>query len=205
MAHHGQREALWLQDAARRALPERAGARARKARLRHREDPCRRPLRDRRRRTHGNRGVLDPPRRDRGGDGRPRPSCNGGEPAPRPARRPDDPGRKTRCRPGGTPGRLGKAGRRSRLRCARARGGGAGKSRVRGRTGEDGDDASAGTVPGTGSPDIERETASPEMPAAQTGLPPRPWPGPSPISRSARRCSSATISSPPCSRGVPAR
>ncbi len=29
-------------------------------------------------------------------------------------------------------------------------------------------DASAGTAPGTGSPDIERETASPEMPAAQT-------------------------------------
>ena len=39
------------------------------ARLRHREDPCRRALRGRRRLAGHDRGVLDPARRDRGGDG----------------------------------------------------------------------------------------------------------------------------------------
>ena len=43
---------------------------SRPARLRHREDPCRRALRDRRRFAHCDRGVLDPARRDRGGGGR---------------------------------------------------------------------------------------------------------------------------------------
>ena len=48
----------------RRAVPERACGGSLGARLRHREDPCRRALRDRGRLAQRGRGVLDPARRD---------------------------------------------------------------------------------------------------------------------------------------------
>ena len=69
VAVHGQREALRNQDADRGHLPQRARAWALPPRIRHREDPCRRALRDRGRLARGDRRILDPPRRDRGGDG----------------------------------------------------------------------------------------------------------------------------------------
>ena len=69
----GQRAALRLEDAVGRALPERACGRTREARLRHREDACRRALRDRGGIKGHRRGVLDAAGGDRGGDGSPRP------------------------------------------------------------------------------------------------------------------------------------
>ena len=50
-------------------LPQRGRARALPPGIRDREDPCRRALRDRGRLARGDRRVLDPPGRDRGGHG----------------------------------------------------------------------------------------------------------------------------------------
>ena len=100
VAHDGQREALRLEDADRRDLPERARGRADQARVRHREDPCRRPLRDRGRLPRGDSGVLHAPGRDRGGHGRARARHDGGQPAP--------------CRAGGADDARHQAGGRSR-------------------------------------------------------------------------------------------
>ena len=117
MAHHGQRGALRTPEADRHALPQRARARAHRPRLRHREDPRRRALRDRRGVAGHDRGVLDAARRDRGGDGRAQPRrLRGQSPACR-ARGADDPRRQARRRPQRTQGRLGEAGSRSGVRC----------------------------------------------------------------------------------------
>ena len=69
VALDGERGPLCAPEADRDALPQRARRRARKARLRRREDPCRRPVRDRGRAKRDHRGVLEPARRNRGGDG----------------------------------------------------------------------------------------------------------------------------------------
>ena len=94
------------------------------ARIRDREDPCRRALRDRRRLARSRRGVLVPARRDRGGGGRARRRRDRRRPAPRPARGADDPRGQARHRPGRAARELGETGRRARLRCAGARRGG---------------------------------------------------------------------------------
>ena len=70
------------------------------------------------------RGVLDPARRDRGGDVGARARQLRGQSARRRARGADDAGREARHRPRGIAGRLAETGRRSRARCP-----GAGRSR----------------------------------------------------------------------------
>ena len=122
MAHHGQREAVFLEDADRRALPGRARAGADLARLRHRKGPCRRAVRDRGRFPRNHRRLFHSPRGDRGGDGRARPGDAGGEPARRPARGADDPGGEARRRPCRTAGDVAAPGGRARVRRQGARG-----------------------------------------------------------------------------------
>ena len=73
VAHHVQRDPLSAPEADRHGVPERAGAGVGGARLRHREDPCRRALRDRGRAPRDRRGVLDEACGDRGCDGGARP------------------------------------------------------------------------------------------------------------------------------------
>ena len=156
-------------------------------------------------RTHGNRGVLDPPRRDRGGDGRPRPRSAPAE-NQRLAQR---------------AALMTRAGKRDVDRAELrgvwekqaadlgfdARGLAAEALERAGSVAPEKtvSDAAAGTGP---EPDRRTSNGKPhprKYRRRRPALPPRPWPGPSPISRSARRCSSATICSPPRSRGVPAR
>ena len=121
MAHHGQRAALRLEDGAGGALPQRAGRRARAARLRNREDPRRRAVRDCRGPARDRGGVFHAARRDRGGDGGPGAGHDGGEPASRPARGADDARGQARGRPGRTARDVGEAGCRARLRREGAR------------------------------------------------------------------------------------
>ena len=120
VALDGQRGALRTPEAGRDALPQRAGRRPGEARLRYREDPCRRPLRDRGGVARSHRELFDPARRDRGGDERPGAGRDGGQSAPGGARGADDKGRETRHRPRGAERGLGETGDRSRLRRARA-------------------------------------------------------------------------------------
>ena len=124
MALDGQRGPLRAAEADRHALPQRACRRSGEARLRHREDPCRRPLRDRRGVARGGRGVLDPARRDRSGDERTRTRQLRGQSAIGRAGGADDARRQARHRPRGIAGRLEETGRRSRARCPGAGRGG---------------------------------------------------------------------------------
>ena len=142
MAFDGQRGPLRAAEADRHALPQRACRRSCEARLRHREDPCRRPLRDRRRLARHDRGVLDPARRDRGGDGGAESRQLRRQSAIGRTRGADDARRQARHRPGGIAGRLAETGRRSRARCP---GAGRGGSRDGRRAG----DARAGIGAGT--------------------------------------------------------
>ena len=132
MALDGEREALRLEDAARHALPQRARGRAREARIRHREDPCRRKVRDRGGVAARHRRLFHAPRRDRGRHGRTRLGRDRGEPAPRPARGAVHPRRQARRRPGGAPRELGEAGRGPRVR---RQGGGCRSGCAAGRSG----------------------------------------------------------------------
>ena len=137
MALDGQRGPLRAAEADRHALPQRACRRSGEARLRHREDPCRRPLRDRRGVARGGRGVLDPARRDRSGDERTRTRQLRGQSAIGRAGGADDARRQARHRPRGIAGRLEETGRRSRARCRGAgRGAGRGGRREECRAGD---------------------------------------------------------------------
>ena len=129
MAEHGQRGPLRAPEADRHALPQRARRLSHEARLRRREEPCRRPLRDWRHSARRRRGLLDKARGDRGGDGRARPRRDRRQSRHRRARGADDAGGEARRRPRRAAGRLGTAGRRSRLRREGARGGGEGQGR----------------------------------------------------------------------------
>ena len=120
MALDGQRGPLRAAEADRHALPQRACRRSCEARLRHREDPCRRALRDRRRLARHDRGVLDPARRDRGGDGGAESRQLRRQSAIGRTRGADDARRQARHRPGGIAGRLAETGRRSRAGCRSA-------------------------------------------------------------------------------------
>ena len=216
MALDGERGAVLATEADRHALQERAGGRPGAARLRHREDPCRRALRDRRRPACGHRGLLDPARRDRGGDGRAQSGHLGRQSPPGGARGADDAGREARHRPRGIARRLAETGRQSRPRCELA--GVASRRNIRfacatdsGRTGSgarQGNPARASGVPGTrrhGLPDrgaVRRCTNA----RTRNGIrrcafsrPRRPPPGRWRISPSARRCFRAPTCSPPCS------
>ena len=113
VALDGQRGAVCEPEADRHALPQRARGRSRQARLRHREDPCRRAFRDRRRLTRSHRGVLEPARRDRGGDGSARARRFRRQSAHRRTRRADDAGEEARHRPRRARGRVAAPGRRS--------------------------------------------------------------------------------------------
>ena len=132
MAFDGERKALRLEDAAGRALPQRARGGPRPARIRHREDPCRRALRDRGDLARGRGSLLHAPGRDRGGGCRARRRGDRRQPAPRPARGADDPRGETRRRPGRAAGELGEAGRVARVRRQGARSGGRGQGNGQG-------------------------------------------------------------------------
>ena len=175
----------------------------RQARLRHREDPCRRALRDRGGPARDHRGILHAAGGDRGRDGRARARRVRRRSAHRRARRADDAGRQARHRPGRTARRVGETGRRSRLRRARARGASDGAVRRGGtRHGRPGRGRSCPrrrAAPGrAGRRSLPRRNGPARAMRKRRRPRPRrrPWAGQWRISRSARRCSRGTTCSP---------